>query len=787
MEFLLILRLLQRKIWILVGIPIVTVILTGVLLSRMDKKFKSTAQIATGLTTKEGVNLGEENSNPFDIANNFTNIIESMNSIPVLSLVSYRLILHDLEDQTPFRRFKPVKNGKFAIDQTVLNEAAGKFKKRLADFKPLNSFEEEDRLLFEILKGYEYDYETLIKKLWIRRISTSDFISVDYTSENSQLSALAVNSVCEEFIRYNKALKVDRSSESVGFLENLVAEKKKVMDQKTAALNEYKVVNNVTNYNAESESKIDLIAEYELNREEEDKKIKALKLSIEESDRMLANGQKSNQKEVMQVNQRVVDLRRQIADLNTSGADRDKLQRLRDELSLEVGRLENMTKNTSAADNKQLEKDRDDFKLQLRIAESNLAAIESSLRKLKYDVSGFATKEARLADLERELTFATEDYANVQDKFNEAKNKGLVVGSSIRLTLRGQPSLEAEPSKFLMLTGLAGIGSLVLCVMVILGVEYLDFSIRIPARLTALTGLANIGSINLVNAKNFDLHRIFNDANKSKESEVFIHFMRKLRYEVQSSKSKVFLITSTQVNVGKSFLIICLSYTLSLINKKVLIIDTNFRHNSLTRLLLPKKSSTKLLQKGSFGDDEKITEEASIPAGKNEKKFEFDEDGSTASNGANSNANKNGKHQSKTNQQEEPAGQTSDDDYIHTSAEEEEDHNNIIQNTAFKGVSIIGNVGGHDSPSEILAGRDFKNVIKNLASQYDYILMEGPSLNEYSDTKELTEYAEKVITVFGADSVISSLDKESITYLKSMKGKLLGAVLNKVEVKNLSV
>ena len=89
--------------------------------------------------------------------------------------------------------------------------------------------------------------------------------------------------------------------------------------------------------------------------------------------------------------------------------------------------------------------------------------------------------------------------------------------------------------------------------------------------------------------------------------------------------------------------------------------------------------------------------------------------------------------------------------------------------------------------SEILAGRDFKEVIDNLSSQYDYIFMEGPSLNEYSDSKELIEYADRVITLFGAETTLNHLDNESVQYLKSVKTKLLGTVLNKVQFKDLLV
>jgi polysaccharide biosynthesis transport protein len=761
MDFLSILKALQRKLWVLISIPVFTVVCAFFFISSMDKKFKSTAQIATGFTTDDAVKLNDGSSNPFEISTNFTNIIESMNSIPVLTLVSYRLVLHDIDEPDPFRNFNPRKDAEIVIDAEKLKWAKDEFRKRLSGFKALNSVDEDDRILFEILRGFEYDYESIIKNLWIRRVSTSDFISVDFTSENSFLSALAVNAVCEEFIRYNKALKVDRSSESIEFLESLMGEKKRVLDERTAKLNDYKVSNNVFNYGAESESKISLIADYEMNKENESKKVNGLELSIASIESKIQGYGKLNQQEVVQVNQRIIDLRRKISDLNNQGADANKteINKLRDDLQLEVSRLESINKGQAAEELKQLEKERDQLELELKISQSNLNTIEQTLRKMKYDVSGFATKEATLADLERNVQFASEDYSSVQDKFNTAKNKALVIGSSIRQTLQGQPSYEAEPSKALLLMALAGIGSFALCVMVLVVIEYLDFSIRILSRLERLTGLKALGSVNFIQSKGFNLRNIFLDKKLDKESEIFVHFLRKLRYEIQSSKSKVFLVTSTQVGAGKSFMIICLSYTLSLINKKVLIIDTNFRHNSLTKLLLANNERVKLLEKSPFGDEEKLNEDNVVNRKNRTNGFNFNEKTKT----------------------EEPDTKESN------SSGPPQDAKSIIHSTEFSGVDIIGNVGGKDSPSEILAGRDFNEVINNLVEQYDYIFMEGPSLNEYSDTKELIDFADKVITVFGAEAVLNNHDKESVQYLKSVKGKLLGTVLNRVQFKDLTV
>ncbi|HEY9049706.1 MAG TPA: hypothetical protein VIN08_27600 [Ohtaekwangia sp.] len=737
MDFYLILKTLQRRLWVLIVFPIIAVICAVILVLRMDKVYKSYAHLATGFTADDAVKLNDESSNSYETNTRFTNVIESMNSLPVLSLVSYKLMLHDLESDTPYRGLTQKQKEKldFPLTPAFLEKAKEILKARANEIKPLNTADQIDYQLFDLLKAYEYDYEALSEKFTIKRLTTSDFISVDFSSESPFLSADAVNMLCSEFIRYNKVLKGDRSSESLEFLEGVVREKKRILDEKEALLNDYKVNNNVFNYGAESESKISQITEYELNKEREEKNVNALRLEKATLENRLQNTTQLNQQEVVQINQRIIDLRRKISEITNSGTDAERatLGKLRDELQLEISRLDFLNESKDKDESGELKKQYDDVKLKLQIAETNLTAADQSLRRLKYDVSGFATKEAKISELQRDVQVASEEYLDAQDKYSSAKNKALVVGSSIRQILEAQPSREPEPSKGILIVALAGIGSFVFCVTILLLIEFADMTIRIPVRLERLTGLSTIGSLNLIKIKGFDLRKTFASKAGDKESNTFVHFLRKLRYEVQKSDGKVFLVSSTQPQVGKSFMIICLSYTLSLVNKKVLIIDTNFKRNSLTKLLLPVTDSRRLLKRG-------VDDKTLLLNGKDAEEEET-----------------------------------------------QEDNHNIIYKTEFKGVDIIGNIGGTDSPSEILAGRDFKEMIENLSLQYDYIFLEGPSINEYSDSKELIDYVDKVIAVFDANTNLNHLDKESINYLKSIKEKLLGSVLNKVQLKDLSV
>jgi polysaccharide biosynthesis transport protein len=112
----------------------------------------------------------------------------------------------------------------------------------------------------------------------------------------------------------------------------------------------------------------------------------------------------------------------------------------------------------------------------------------------------------------------------------------------------------------------------------------------------------------------------------------------------------------------------------------------------------------------------------------------------------------------------------------------------LINPTKYKNIFIVGNAGGgSESPAEILSGRDFTNLIAVLVDSFDYILMEGAAVNDYSDTKELVQYADKVFAVFSADSSIKQLDKESINYFKSLGKKFGGAILNRVSTKDMKL
>jgi Mrp family chromosome partitioning ATPase len=109
----------------------------------------------------------------------------------------------------------------------------------------------------------------------------------------------------------------------------------------------------------------------------------------------------------------------------------------------------------------------------------------------------------------------------------------------------------------------------------------------------------------------------------------------------------------------------------------------------------------------------------------------------------------------------------------------------FIHDTLYKNIHIIGCKGSELSPSELFQGKNFGMFLDELKSEYDFIFLEGPSLNEFSDSKELIHDVDKVVTVFAADTTISQHDQLSIDYLKELNTKHIGSILNMVDLKNL--
>jgi polysaccharide biosynthesis transport protein len=740
------LKVLWRKKWILIVIPLVAALCAFLVKSQLPQYYKSSTQLSTGFTLGEQISFSDERFSSNDVGLKFSNLIEIINSKMVVSLVSYQLMLNDLKGSESFR--SPELEGELL---NFYNEEREKIiqtlEYKLKNFELLTSFDPFEKKLINLLGAYGYNYESLIDNLEVSRVGLSDFIVIEFLSEDPELSASVVNIMSEELFRYNSMLKSNRSGESVEFFEELVAQKRTNLNEKAEALKTFKASRNVLNVEMEGESTLEQIQKLEDARQVERGKIYKLQLSIQNVNNRLngkTGGGTSNNLRILNLKE---DINRINSQIRSGGGSnlQDSLDYYRQELQNEMADSYSASGSTGMT-KEELIQERNALQIELAVANSSLRSINSTIETLRGSVSGYANTESTIKDLQREVDEATDEYNVALERYNSAKNTSLISNSSLKQVIAGQPAGEPESSKTILITVGAWFASFMLCAFAIVGIELMDLSLKLPAQFERVTNIPLIGYLNRI-PKQTDLNDLLTSVNQNVDLRKFNHLLKKLRYDIEMSKSKVFMVTSTKEFEGKTFFIVSLSYSLSLINKKVLLIDTNFKNNSLTQIFLSNSKTLKALEEHNY-----VKSNGSAPV-------ELISEGKTSSSSS----------------------------YSEEKEEAPYNFDGIISKTGIKGIDIVGSRGGEYSPAEIFSSKNFHDLIDVFAKEYDYIILEGTSLNEYSDSKELSEYVDKVIAVFSAYSKIGSNDKESIEFLKSLGPKFLGGVLNNVAIEDIKI
>lgn len=734
-------NVLLRRIWLLLSIPLIAGGISFYFAQTIEDKFKSVAQLSTGITTRDDIPLGDDSFNFRESEIKFNNLLQMMRSDLVVGLVSYKLLLHDLEGDKPFRKRSSDFSAALLSDPEEYNRLVNFLKAKLDSMQVLSNFEDYDRQVIRILKDYGYDHVSIKEVLTIDRIKFTDYVLVSCLTESPTLSAFIVNQLCQEFIRFNALYNLESSDESVKFFGNLVTQKKKELDEKTQALKDFKFSNRVSDYRMESQLQEQQIKQYEDLREAEEAKIRQYRISLDNIESRLAKLQEEsgNSETIRQANQRILDLRNRIQQLNQryieSGSSNqvlmDSLIALRRLYQMENDRVNTLMLNSKPTQESitELENQYNELNLNLQISESALSSLDFRLRTLRAGKSDFTSKEVTIADLQREVDVASAEYVSAQERYNSARNKAMAAGSSVKQVMIGQPAFGPESKHTLLITLFSMISSFAICAFIVLAMEFFDTSIKTPAVLKRLTKLKYAGAINYVSVfekSSISLHEVFNSKNND-ESQAFQHLLRSLRHEFEISGKKTFLFTSTQAGAGKTFVIIALAYALSLMQRKILIVDTNFRNNQLSRILAQLRNQEKL-QEGRTSTTLTLL------------------------------------------------GQW-----------DESTRSSLITPTIYRHIDKIESKPSTKSAAEILLEKDFGALLKEISNYYDYIFMEGAALNDNSDTKELEFYVDMIVPVFSAKSSIKQVDQESIEYLEGLRDKLFGSILNKVDTKDLKL
>lgn len=106
----------------------------------------------------------------------------------------------------------------------------------------------------------------------------------------------------------------------------------------------------------------------------------------------------------------------------------------------------------------------------------------------------------------------------------------------------------------------------------------------------------------------------------------------------------------------------------------------------------------------------------------------------------------------------------------------------IVQSSGTPGLDILTSGPVAPNPSEILASNRMKTVIDELKEKYDYVLIDTPPVLPVTDSSVISSIADGTILLTAWNQITPAMAKEAKTRLAQAGAKILGVVLNKVEV-----
>jgi polysaccharide biosynthesis transport protein len=714
--------LLKKKWWIAIS-TIIAIVAAFVFTLGKPRMYASVTQVATGFTTNDQVKLRDENVNVFEADVKFDNVIENINSPVVVGMLSYDLLLHDLTSDKPFVQLHEKDLSSEAYQAVDKQQAVAVLRNKLDSLQVLSSYNPVERNILAFLKLYKYDYESIRKHLNANRVQRTDYLEIVYIAENPEQAAYTVNTIYREFMRYYRSMRSERSVESVESFDELVKQKKAELDLKVEALRAYKASEGLLNVETASGNELDLIKQFEKGLSDENANYNTIVSSLQSVNDRLAVAN-SGKTVYTNNNSEIIELRKQINDLNNDltqkGGDDQamstKLTSLRSQLQKKLGAATSGTQGATTKD--ALLQEKSTLEAQQNASRLNMRNLQNQIAKLKGSVGSYANKEANVSSLQAEVEMAQEEYNKLKEKLNAAQDNQTTPDLNFKQILKGQPAFKPESSKRMIIMGMAGISTFLLTSFIVLLLEFLDGSLKSPSVFEKHLDLRLISSVNHAELGKYSILEVLQrttipDKQTKQRQNTFRELLRKLRYEIESSGKKSFLITSTEARQGKTTLTQALAYSLSLSNKNVLVIDTNFCNNDITVQM----------------EAAPTLETFSVP----------------------------------------PAELSIDKVKA------------IVTTYAVPGIEVIGCKGGDYTPSEILPKNNLLNYLPFLANYYDFILLEGAPLNDYTDSKELAQYVDGVIAVFSSKLSLTQVDRESAQFFETLGSKFVGAVLNNVQ------
>ncbi len=587
-------RLLNRNINLFLLCALTLVVVTYMLTLNLPKSYETEMEIFTGIAS--GINIEEVDNTKVDYfttSTEYDNLINIIKSRQTLEEVGMRLLVqHMMLDSADPAYITAENYGHFrykmpdSLEQILLDPySVENTLRRIRNYRQIHVNDSRVKSTFE-REGSPYSYKSL-EGVQVKRVQNSDLIQLSFSCNDPGIAQNTLLILTEVFTNNLATIKTGQSSDVVSYFQEKVDEAARVLNDAEAALQDFRIKYRIINY-AEQTRNLAIEKERmedEFQKERAKKKAAEAVLAKLEKQLSLNNVMIKLGNAILERKKELIDLRSQIAEMETYLNDQSLLNQLRAKAS----RLEEQVRN-QLMERYEYSRTTDGIQISSLIGEwlrYTLLLDETDARiavfldrkqyfREQYDI--YAPLGSQFARLERDISIKESNYLELLYNLNQAliRQKSELVSSG-GLVITSPPPYPHNPipSKAMLLVAVAGVMGFLVPFLFILVKELLDSSIRTPERGEELSGLKLIGAYpdltTRSEVKNIDFEWLHDKAAAHVTQNIRLE-SRKLGNSRGGPVAQNILVFSTRQNDGKLLTTHVIANELVSLNFRVLVL-----------------------------------------------------------------------------------------------------------------------------------------------------------------------------------------------------------------------
>jgi len=110
-------------------------------------------------------------------------------------------------------------------------------------------------------------------------------------------------------------------------------------------------------------------------------------------------------------------------------------------------------------------------------------------------------------------------------------------------------------------------------------------------------------------------------------------------------------------------------------------------------------------------------------------------------------------------------------------------HADVVRQGPIPGLWALPAGGTPDNPAELMGCEEMRTLLTSLAKKYDWVIVDAPPIGGMADALIIGGLVDAIVLVAEGDRTTKTVAADGIAQLYSVGGRILGAILNRVDVK----